>query len=82
MPGPFAVLTRNGPSVLAAGVFLGLLVPALAEAARPLMPVTVFIFVLGTLLRVEPATVPDRRYPARADHCYLPRPTRSPWFVC
>ncbi|MET3177376.1 UNVERIFIED_ORG: BASS family bile acid:Na+ symporter [Variovorax guangxiensis] len=57
MPGPFAVLTRNGPSVLAAGVFLGLLVPALADAARPLMPVTVFIFVLGTLLRVDPATV-------------------------
>ncbi|HEX7865376.1 MAG TPA: hypothetical protein VF555_10520 [Variovorax sp.] len=57
MPGPLAVLTRNGPSVLAAGVFLGLLVPALADAARPLMPVTVFIFVLGTLLRVDPATV-------------------------
>ena len=57
MKGPLAILTRNGPSVLAAGVFLGLLVPALAQAARPLMPVTVFIFVLGTLLRVDPATV-------------------------
>lgn len=57
MAGPLAILTRNGPSVLAAGVFLGLLVPALADAARPLMPATVFIFVLGTLLRVDPATV-------------------------
>ncbi|SDI18539.1 hypothetical protein [Variovorax sp. OV700] len=57
MPGPLAVLTRNGPTVLAAGVFLGLLVPTLAELARPLMPVTVFVFVLGTLLRVDPATV-------------------------
>ncbi|QNK67069.1 hypothetical protein [Variovorax sp. PAMC26660] len=50
-------MASKGPSVLAAGVFLGLLVPAFAEAARPLMPVTVFIFVLGTLLRVDPATV-------------------------
>jgi BASS family bile acid:Na+ symporter len=50
-------MANKGPSVLAAGVFLGLLVPAFAEAARPLMPVTVFIFVLGTLLRVDPATV-------------------------
>ncbi|MGJ7530194.1 hypothetical protein [Variovorax sp. GB1P17] len=50
-------MANKGPSVLAAGVLLGLLVPALAQAARPLMPVTVFIFVLGTLLRVDPATV-------------------------
>ncbi|ASL48311.1 hypothetical protein bAD24_III13000 [Burkholderia sp. AD24] len=50
-------LTRHGPSVLAGGVALGLLVPSLAQAARPLMPLTVFIFVLGTLLRVDPATV-------------------------
>jgi BASS family bile acid:Na+ symporter len=57
MRGPLAILTRNGASVLAAGVFLGLLAPTLAQAAHPLMPVTVFIFVLGTLLRVDPATV-------------------------
>ncbi|WGS53241.1 hypothetical protein LFL96_34320 [Paraburkholderia sp. D15] len=61
MPAPLTnllgALTRHGPSVLAGGVALGLLLPSLAEAARPLMPVTVFIFVLGTLLRVDPATV-------------------------
>ena len=40
--------------MLACGVGLGLLVPPLAALARPLMPVTVFLFVLGTLLRVGP----------------------------
>ena len=52
-----AALVRRGPTVLACGVGLGLLVPALADLARPLMPVTVFLFVLGTLLRVEPSAV-------------------------
>ncbi|WP_258025513.1 hypothetical protein [Burkholderia sp. COPS] len=52
-----AALVRRGPTVLAGGVGLGLLVPPLADLARPLMPVTVFLFVLGTLLRVEPSAV-------------------------
>lgn len=46
-------ITKNGPSVLALGAVVGLLVPVLTEWARPLMPVTVFIFVLGTLLRID-----------------------------
>ncbi|MCA8330452.1 hypothetical protein PPH94_035150 [Burkholderia cepacia] len=52
-----AALVRRGPTVLAGGVGLGLLVPPLADLARPLMPVTVFLFVFGTLLRVEPSAV-------------------------
>lgn len=46
-------ITKNGPTVLALGVCIGLLAPRLAEIARPLMPVTVFVFVLGTLLRID-----------------------------
>lgn len=49
------LLTRHGPSVLAGGVLLGLAWPSLAALARPLMPATVFVFVLGTLLRVDTA---------------------------
>ncbi|NTZ81481.1 hypothetical protein FCJ61_00175 [Burkholderia metallica] len=52
-----AALVRRGPTVLACGVGLGLLAPPLAALARPLMPVTVFLFVLGTLLRIEPSAV-------------------------
>ena len=51
----FILLTRHGPSVLAGGVLLGLVWPGLAALAQPLMPATVFIFVLGTLLRVDTA---------------------------
>lgn len=55
MTAVFIFLTRHGPSVLAGGVLLGLAWPGLAVLARPLMPATVFIFVLGTLLRVDTA---------------------------
>ena len=43
----------GGPTLLALGVFAGLGWPALADAARPLMSATIFIFILGTLLRVD-----------------------------
>ncbi len=49
------LVTRHGPSVLAGGVLLGLAWPGLATLARPLMPATVFVFMLGTLLRVDTA---------------------------
>lgn len=48
-----AGISKHGTSVLAFGVVLGLLVPQLANAAQPFMSVTVFVFVLGTLLRVD-----------------------------
>ena len=45
----------NGPTVLAIGVLLGLLVPPLSALLRPLLPLTVFVFVAGTFLRTDMA---------------------------
>lgn len=44
---------RNGPLMLLGGVFLGLLAPPLADAARPLLGLAVFIFTLGAFLKVD-----------------------------
>lgn len=46
---------RHGPVMLFCGVFLGLLMPRLAEHAKPLMGVAVFIFTLGSFLKVDRA---------------------------
>lgn len=46
-------LVPRGPTILALGVLVGLAFPALAELARPSMPVMIFIIVLGTLLRTD-----------------------------
>ena len=46
---------RNGPALLCGGVLIGLFAPALAEAARPLMGVAVFVFTLGAFLKVDGA---------------------------
>lgn len=46
-------LIPRGPTLLAFGVLLGLTCPALADLARPLMPTTIFLIVLGTLLRID-----------------------------
>jgi bile acid:Na+ symporter, BASS family len=43
----------NGPLVLTSGVVIGLAVPPLAEACRPLLSACVFIFVAGTFLRLD-----------------------------
>ncbi|MFK3781329.1 hypothetical protein [Agrobacterium sp. NPDC089420] len=48
-----SILIPRGPTLLALGVFLGLIFPALADLAHPLMPATIFLIVLGTLLRVD-----------------------------
>lgn len=48
-------LSKRGTTVLATGVVMGLIAPWLADIARPLMPFCVFVFVLGTLLRVDAA---------------------------
>ncbi len=53
---PLALLAfagRNGPLMLFAGVFIGLMVPALANAARPLLGAAVFVFTLGAFLKVD-----------------------------
>lgn len=43
--------------MLALGVLLGLAFPALADLARPLMATTIFLIVLGTLLRIDSQAV-------------------------
>ncbi len=57
MRAKLAMLHRKGPTILALGIILGLAFPMLADLARPALPATVFAFVLGTLLRVEPALI-------------------------
>jgi len=39
--------------LLALGVLLGLVCPAFADLARPLLPATIFLIVLGALLRID-----------------------------
>jgi bile acid:Na+ symporter, BASS family len=46
-------LRPTGPTLLVVGVLAGLLWPQLADCARPLMSPTIFIFTLGTFLRVD-----------------------------
>lgn len=46
-------IVRNGPTVLALGIFIGIIIPSLADIAKNLIAETVFIFVLGTLLRTN-----------------------------
>lgn len=46
-------LAPRGPTLLIVGVLAGLAFPAMAEAARPMMAASIFVIVLGTLLRVN-----------------------------
>ena len=48
-----ARFNSRGPTILALGIILGLAWPAAADFARPAMTLTVFLFVLGSLLRVD-----------------------------
>ncbi|MBF7144313.1 MULTISPECIES: hypothetical protein [Pseudomonas] len=53
----FLEINRRGPTVLALGCVLGLAAPYIAETFRPLMPAMVFIFILGTFLRIDNSEV-------------------------
>jgi arsenite transporter len=44
---------KHGPAVLFGGVLLGLLLPPLADAAKPMMSIAVFVFTLGAFLKVD-----------------------------
>ncbi|WP_431271147.1 hypothetical protein [Dankookia sp. P2] len=44
---------RNGPGLLCGGVLTGLVAPPLAELARPMMGLAVFVFTLGAFLKVD-----------------------------
>jgi predicted Na+-dependent transporter len=47
---------RHGPLLLFGGVLIGLVAPPLAEAARPLLGLAVFVFTLGAFLKVDVAS--------------------------
>ena len=58
---------RNGPLLLFFGVLIGLVVPPLAAAAKPWMGASVFVFTLGSFLKVDGASLrAELRRPARA----------------
>jgi len=46
-------ITKKGPTVLALGCCIGIFLPSIAAYLRPMMPAMVFVFVLGTLLRID-----------------------------
>ncbi len=48
-----AFLGRNGANGFAISIFVGLALPQLAEAFRPLLPVTIFLFVMLTFARAD-----------------------------
>ncbi|MCB4822155.1 hypothetical protein [Roseicella aerolata] len=48
-----ALAGRNGPALLCGGVLIGFVAPPLAELARPLMGLAVFVFTLGAFLKVD-----------------------------
>lgn len=50
-----AAAGKHGPALLCGGVLLGLAAPPLAELARPLMGLAVFVFTLGAFLKVDGA---------------------------
>ena len=50
-----AAAGRHGPALLCGGVLVGLAAPPLAELARPLMGLAVFVFTLGAFLKVDGA---------------------------
>jgi predicted Na+-dependent transporter len=48
-----AAAGQHGPALLCSGVVIGLAMPPLAELAKPLMGLAVFVFTLGALLKVD-----------------------------
>jgi hypothetical protein len=50
-----ATAGRHGPALLCGGVLVGLAAPPLAEAARPVRGLAVFVFTLGAFLKVDGA---------------------------
>ncbi len=54
---PLAWIGRHGTQGFAISIFVGLALPQFAAAARPLLAVTIFIFVMLTFARAEEAKV-------------------------
>jgi BASS family bile acid:Na+ symporter len=53
----FAFIGRYGTQGFAISIFMGLALPQFAAAARPLLAVTIFVFVMITFARVESGTL-------------------------
>jgi BASS family bile acid:Na+ symporter len=56
----FSVLGRHGTFIMPIGVILGLLFPALTQAARPLAEPLVMLMLAVSIYRLDPAAVVDR----------------------
>lgn len=54
---PLAFIGRHGTEGFAISIFLGLALPQFAAAARPMLAVTIFVFVMVTFLRADIAAV-------------------------
>ena len=54
---PFAWIGRHGTQGFALSIFVGLALPQFAAAARPLLAITIFIFVMLTFARAEETKV-------------------------
>jgi BASS family bile acid:Na+ symporter len=54
---PFAWIGRHGTEGFAISIFVGLALPQFAAAARPLLAVTIFVFVMLTFARAEATRV-------------------------
>jgi bile acid:Na+ symporter, BASS family len=51
---PLAFIGRYGTQAFAVSILLGLALPQFAAAARPLLPVSIFVFVMITFMRADP----------------------------
>ena len=52
-----ALVGRYGTQAFAGSLFVGLALPQLAAFARPVLPVTIFVFLLTTFVRVRPTAL-------------------------
>ncbi len=57
---PLELLGRYGTQGFAISIFLGLALPQFAAAARPLLPITIFLFVAMTFARADLAALKPR----------------------
>jgi BASS family bile acid:Na+ symporter len=54
---PLAWIGRYGTQSFAISIFIGLALPQFSAAARPLLPISIFVFVMLTFARADPAAL-------------------------
>ena len=77
-----ALIGRYGTQGFVASLFVGLALPQLADAARPLLGIATFTFVMMTFMRIDPRALRGPiRHPAPhgARHCAARAPGCAPW---